>query len=159
MKKKILFFSLIIILISGILYLIIINLPNDNEFIPEEEISEKDETSTEVTLFFENINTREIEEKPISLEPKQLLYDPYELLIEKLKENPNDNNYKSIFPESLNLRNVELNLNTLTIKLESENNESYSSDILEKLKEYCTKTMLQLNEIEKVRIFINDLEI
>ena len=158
MRKKIIIFSLLFILILFFVYFIIRNVEYD-EIVPEEEISQLDEQGSNVLMYFENNETGIIEEKYITIEPKSLLINPYENLLSVLKQSPNNEKYKSIIPEGFNLKNIEVEKNLLIINFQCEDFEKYSEESLSNIKNCISDVMFQLNEINQIKLLINDIEI
>ena len=123
-----------------------------NEYIPEEEISNKQLRMTNISLFFLNKENGEIEEEIRKIDSKELLNNPEEKLINYLIEGPKNEKLKKIIPENIKLINIDKNNGNLLIEF-SENISNLEN--YEKIEKAIIQTVSQLNEINKIEIIIN----
>ena len=101
MKKKIFMGIFLTLLIIGLIYMIVVNTvfnKNEeiiNEYIPEVEISDSELRKTLITLYFLD-NEGNIKSENRIIDSKELLRDPFLVLIGMLIEGPKDKNLKKL---------------------------------------------------------------
>ena len=104
MNKKILMYSIIIILIGLVLVIGWIEVKNHknrnkliiNEYVPIDEITTEQLRRTNIILYFQDKNTGELRTEIKQIDSKILLNNPEKQLIEFLMQEPNDNNLKQM---------------------------------------------------------------
>lgn len=155
-NKKIFMFLIIILLIIFILAIgLVLNNKNKNkeitDYTPEQEISDEQFRMTNIKLYFFNIKTNQIEEEIRQIDSKELLDKPEEKIIKLLLQGSKKENLTNTLPENTNLMKLNNNNGVLeiTFSQEIENMETEKRKILEEL---FSKTLLQLNEINEVKI-------
>lgn len=165
MKKRkyiILFvFLFFVILIAGIIFIKYLNnsQTQDNsvieEYTPEEEISENQNRETIVTVYFISKENGKIMPEAKMVDVKEMMNNPYEMLINLTIEGPKNSNSEKIFPENVKLLNTELKNNILKINFSEE-----FLNIEEAKKENTIKclvnTLTELKEIDGIEILINN---
>lgn len=161
MKKKVIMISILIIIciIGVIIYFLNVN-SEVSEYIPEEEISEKDYKMTSVTLYFQNKQTKQIEAESRQIESKKLLENPYESILEMLLTGPVSENLEKLIPEGTIIRNIQLDKYCLKIDFSREFIENCGEDKAkqENIINSITKTMTELTEVSSVKILIDGVE-
>lgn len=166
MNRKIFMYFIIILIILfviGIGFKIITN-QNKNysisEYIPEEEISEEQLRKTNITLFFYDKRTEELGTEIRQIDSKQLLDNPERLLIEYLIEGPKDETLTKLFPENTKLINYRIEKDIIYLNFSEEfiNNENTNETEQRLLIKSILKTIIQLNEINGIKIIINGNE-
>lgn len=165
-KKVIISFVLLvcIILLVGIFAIKHIKSKKQNEiqeeYIPEEEISEEQFRETIVSLYFPDKETNTLKPEGRMVNVKELIQSPYNILIELLISGPKNEKLKSIVPESTKLLNASITGEVLTLDFSNELLNYDKED--EKTKENLTKsivnTMTELTEVNKVKILVNGQE-
>lgn len=163
--KKFIMYICIILLILFILLIgikIIKNkkIKNDkiiNEYIPVEEITEEQLRQTNINLYFYNSNTEEIVAEIRKIDAKYLLEKPGNKLIQLLIDGPEDGSLSRLIPEGTKLIETKIDKGILLINFSAEfiNNENLSLEYEKKIIESILKTVLQLNEINGIKILIN----
>lgn len=155
-NKKIFMFLIIILLIIFILAIgLVLNNKNKNkeitDYTPEQEISDEQFRMTNIKLYFFNIKTNQIEEEIRQIDSKELLDKPEEKIIKLLLQGSKKENLTNTLPENTNFMKLNNNNGVLeiTFSQEIENMETEKRKILEEL---FSKTLLQLNEINEVKI-------
>lgn len=122
MKKKLFLGIFLIIAILGLVYMIVANhifQKNEeimSEYIPEVEISDSELRKTLVTLYFLDENEK-IRGESRLIDSKELLRNPYIVLVGMLLEGPKDQKLKSIIPEGTKIIDARLNKKCVTINL------------------------------------------
>lgn len=160
-NKKIIMYVIIIILILFIIGIgfLIINNNNEiiDEFTPVEEITDTQLRKTNILLYFYNNNFKEIATEIRQIDSKKLLENPEKKLIEYLIQGPNDNTLVRLIPDNTKLINLEINNGILFINFSKE---FMQNQIIEKsiIEESILKTVIQLNEINGIKILIEGEE-
>lgn len=167
-KKIIIIFSiLLIILIVGGYFLIKHlkqNKENSNqieqEYTPQEEISEEQQRQTIVTLYFQNKETKELTPEARMIDIKEMLNKPYEKLINLLIEGPKNDKQEKIIPENTKLLKTAVEGDCITIDFSSEflNYDKNNKQVKENLVNSIVNTLTELTEINKVKILIDGKE-
>ena len=166
-KRKIAMFIIIIFFMIFILwigYILIKNYKiNQNniikEYTPAEEISEEQLRTTNVFLYFYNENEKKIKAEIRQVDSKKLLNNPENQLIEYLIEGPKDNNFICLFPENTKIINIELIKDTAIINFTKELSTDLNDEKIKLIKESILKTLSQLNEINNIKLLIENDEI
>lgn len=159
-KKIIMYISIIllIIIISIVGYLL--SYKNNEEifsdYTPAQEITDEQLRKTNIVLYFyDEINDKIIEEIK-QIDAKILLENPEKKLIEYLISGPQNNNINNLIPENTQIINIEIKKGILYINFSKEfigiNN--LENKIKEKINETILKTVVQLNEINQIKILV-----
>lgn len=162
-KKKIILFILIIIAVVTIV-VCYVNLRGKNnkyeEYEPEEEISEAQERQTLISLYFINKTTRAVEPEVRLIDVKELIADPYTIIINMLIEGPKNDNHEKGIPEGTMLIGANIEGDTLKLNFSSEfvDDHKGGKEEEEKTIESIVNTVTELTEVNSVRILINGEE-
>ena len=156
-------FLILIILIVG---LIIHNKNNDenkiinSEYIPEEEITDKQLRTTIVSLYFLDKNNLELMPEIRQIDAKELINNAPEKLINLLIEGPKNDNLIRLIPENTKINSIKIIDNVLYLDLSDDFIKDQTlGEIQEKLIiNSIVNTVTQLNEINKLKILINGEE-
>lgn len=162
-KKIILLFLiiLIIIFVAGFFAIKYVKEKKEeelqNEYIPEQEISEEQLRETIVSLYFTDKETNMLKPEARLVNVKEIIQSPYNVLIELLIQGPKNDKLKNIIPENTKLISSSLEGECLIL--------DFSSELLNYNKEYdkakdnlinsIVNTLTELNEVNKVKILIN----
>ena len=167
-KKTIIIFSvLLIILIVGGYFLISSlkqNKENSNrieqEYTPQEEISEEQQRQTIVTLYFQNKETKELMPEARMIDIKEMLNKPYEKLINLLIEGPKNEKQEKVIPENTKLLKASIagDCVTLDFSVEFLNYDKNNKQAKENLVNSIVNTLTELTEVNKVKFLINGKE-
>ena len=165
MKKKIFMGIFLVLLIIGLIYMIVINTvfnKNEeiiNEYIPEVEISDSELRKTLITLYFLN-SDGEIQSESRLIDSKELLRNPYLVLVGMLIEGPKDKNLKKAIPDDTRVIDVKLNKTCAIVNLSKEFVDNIDGDILKKSNIIYTivNTLTELNEVQMVKFLIDGEE-
>ena len=130
------------------------------EYIPQEEISEEQERQTLVTLYFQNIQNKDIMPEARLIDVKLLLNNPYETLAKLLLDGPKSDKLKSVIPEGTKLLDAKVNGNTAVVNFSTEFVKSVNlgKEEEEKIIDSIVNTLTELNEIDSVKILIEGKE-
>ena len=86
-------------------------------------------------------------------------YKTNEQLIEYLIAGPENNNLKKLIPENTKIINIELIKDNLCINFSKEFNTDLNKENIELIKKSILKTVSQLNEINSIKVLIENEEI
>ncbi len=167
-NKKIIMYAgiiLIVLILIGVGFFIINNIKNNNkeiiyEYIPEEEITEEQLRKTLITLYFLDPNTYKLSPEARQIDAKELLDNPYELLIKLLIEGPKNENLLKLIPENTKLNKVQIKNNILYIDFSEDfiKEQHLGKEQEELILKSIVNTVTELTEINKVAILIDGKE-
>ena len=165
MKKKtiiILAVILIIILIVAILFWRgnIEYDYTDNEIQPEEEISDDQMRQTMISLYYVDKNNNKIMPEIKMIDAKELLSNPYEILINYLIQGPKSENLKKAIPEGTKLKSASLQGGILYIDFSKEFIENHEGGEVEESNTIYSivNTVTELTEVNAVKILVEGEE-
>lgn len=161
--KKIIFVVIIIALISAIITYFIKSRQKKaeyEEYQPQEEISEEQERQTMISLYFINKNTRKVEPEARLVDVKELVNNPYGMLVNMLLEKPKNENLEKAIPEGSKLLSAKLEGDVLNLDFSSEfiDNHIGGKEEEEKTIESLVNTLTELTEVNSIKILINGEE-
>lgn len=161
-KKVLIIIIVLIIIVIAITYFVKNIKKDDNyeEYEPEEEISEEQERQTMISLYFINKTTKEVEPEVRLIDVKELIADPYTIIINKLIEGPKNENHEKVIPEGTMLIGASMEGDVLKLNFSAEfvNNHKGGKEEEEKTIESIVNTATELTEVNSVRILINGEE-
>lgn len=165
MKKNKIIYIFIIIMIITILFLIILkNKKAKNELleeiIPQEEISEKQERETLVTLYFEDKESGELSKEVRIIDVRELANDPFKKLVEMLIDGPKSDKLKKVIPDGTKINNIYIQEDIIYIDLSKEFIENHAGGIKNESNTIYSiaNTLAELNEVNFIRILIDGEE-
>lgn len=161
MKKIVVLIVIMVTLISVFTYLVVVNSePEHTEYVPEEEISDKDLRNTIITLYFETNDTGEMQTEARLVDSKDLLEDPYSYLINLLIEGPKNDSLRKNIPEGTKLNSTFLLGECLVVDFSKEFIENSKGDALQKsnIIYAVVNTVTELKEVSRVKILIDGEE-
>ncbi len=161
-KKIIIIFFIIlcIIIIGGYLTINTLNKKqNDNqeEYTPQEEISEEQVRQTMVTLYFVSKETNELMPEARLIDIKEILNDAPDKLINLLIEGPKNEKYKNLFPQGTKLLKTYMEGDIIYLDFSNEflNYDKSNENEKHKLIDSIVNTLTELTEINSVKFLIN----
>jgi len=162
-KTVIILVIIIILLIGGIFVFNKINNKKEIEeleIIPQEEISEEQLRQTIVTLYYKNVDTKELMPEARKIDVNILAKTPYETLINMLLEEPKNEKMERTIPNGTILNKAELKGNVLYIDFSKEfiDNHQGTKQEEEKTINSIVNTVTELTEIEFIKIIIDGEE-
>lgn len=165
MNRKV-FFTVMAILIIGIVGVTIYLFTNkdttvsENEIQPQEEVGNETMRQTIATLYYQNKETKELMPEGRMIDSKDLLTDPYATLITLLIEGPKNEKLQTVMPEGTRVLKAELKGDIVYLDLSKEFIDNHKGgQEAENMTIYAiVNTLTQLNEVNKVKILINGRE-
>lgn len=165
MRKKVITIICVIIVISVICIIFIKNNTEESEkkfseYIPEEELSDEDLRNTIVTLYFVNSESGNLEKEARLIDSKELLREPYKVLIGMLIEGPKNASLNSLIPKNTKILETTLKGNCVTINFSKEflecdkNSTKSASNIIFSI----VNTLTELKEVTSVKFLIEGKE-
>lgn len=163
-KKIIMYVGIIIIvlILLGTGYLIINNIKNKNkdiisEYTPQEEITEEQLRQTVITLYFLDSNNYELAPEARQIDAKELIDNPYAILINLLIEGPKNEKLLKLIPENTILNNVRIENDILYIDFSEEfiREQNLGKEQEELILKSIVNTVTELTEINKVSFLID----
>lgn len=156
LNKKMIMLFIVIICISLFLYFNISteteqNVENIEEIQPQEEISEEQDNTTEVKLFFNDATSGVLTYEKRNINAKELIQNPYMYVMQLLIKGPEKNNLKSCIPEGTKVNSAKLEKEILHLDLSEEFLNSKGMDSIYSI----TNTLSQFNEVQSVKFTIN----
>lgn len=132
----------------------------NDEYTPEEEITEEQARQTIVSLYFPNRETNEINPEARLIDIKEIINNAHEKLIELLIEGPKNDKNKKIIPEGTRINKTYLEEDCVVLDFSSEFLNYNKEDEKEKtnLINCMVNTLTELTEINKVKILIDGNE-
>ena len=165
MNKKIFLILLIVILLIGAgfcLWQYSKEEPQEEftEYIPQEEISERQERQTLVTLYFVNKETGVLMPEARLIDAKLLTQNPYSTLVGLLLNGPKNDKLESVIPAGTRLNSVSLEKDMAIVDLSVEFIKGVEKGAEEesKIVYSIVNTLVELTEIESVKILIDGKE-
>lgn len=168
-KKKIVYIVILIlfIILAGIAIFNNVEIKDNQEnnivleYTPEEEISDKQNRNTIVTLYFVNNKTGEMVPEARSLDAKELLEDPYKKVINFLIEGSEDESLENTIPEGTILNNVSLKGEEIMVDFNEKfiSEDDVKSEIFVNRVYSVVDTLLEFKDISSVKILINGEEV
>ena len=161
MKRKkliaIITFLLILILAFFVYKNISIEKKKDEyqDYTPQEEISEEQSRQTKVTLYFENIDTGELETEIKVMDANILINNPEEELINLLIKGPQSSNLKKLIPDGTVLHDIKIEKSCAIINVSNEflNYENEENKL--KIINSIVNTLTNLKEIKSIKFLVN----
>ena len=155
MKNKMLKIIIIIAVIAVIICILMIvknKTTKPIQYEPQEEISGEQERKTIISLYFVNKKTKEVAPEARMIDVKDLINEPYNVLINFLIEGPKNENFEKTIPEGTKLLGATLEGDTLNLNFSREflNREGKAAE--EKTIESIVNTLTELTEVNSIKI-------
>lgn len=163
MKKKriIAIITLILIVLLVIFILKNISIEKNNgyeEYTPQEEISEEQSRQTKVTLYFENIETGELDTEVKIVDANLLITNPEKELLNLLIKGPQSSNLKRIIPEGTVVHDIKIDKSCAIINMSNEFLNYENDENKLKAIKSIVNTLTNLKEIDSIKFLINGEE-
>ena len=129
----------------------------EEEFTPEEEITEEQARQTIVSLYFQNKDTEELMPEARLVDIKDIMSNPYEKLVYLLIEGPKSDKAVKVIPENTKVLKTYMEGDCVILDLSSEFL-NYSKDNQKQKKNMVNSivnTLTELTEINSVKFMID----
>jgi len=164
--KKIVFVMILVVLlviIGGLVYIKFnkkVEIGQEKEITPLEEVTEEQERQTMISLYYTNIEGNSLAPEARRVDVKELIENPYKTLVEFLIQKPKNEKLGSSIPEGTRVNNAVLENGVVKIDLSKEFIENQKGDIQKaNLSIYSiVNTLTELNEVNSVKILIDGEE-
>lgn len=125
------------------------------DYTPQEEISDVQSRQTKILLYFENIETKNLEAETQIIDANLLIENPYKKLIEFLIKGPQSTKLKKLIPDKTILNDVTVEKGCAIINFSTEflNYENEENKL--KIINSIVNTLTNLKEINSVSFLIN----
>ena len=165
MKRKKLIAIITLILIILLVFFIYKNISIEKiqedeyqDYTPQEEISEEQIRQTKVTLYFENIDTGELETEIKILDANTLINNPERELMNLLIKGPQSSNLKKLIPDGTALHDIKVEKSCAVINVSNEFLNFENEENKLKIINSIVNTLTNLKEIDSVKFLINGEE-
>lgn len=150
MNKKLITIISVVIILLIICFLIFKNIfikkeEVIEEYIPQEEISDEQLRETIITLYFENLENKNLNPEARKIDANNLINNPYEYLINLLIEGPKSEKLKNVIPQGTKLNSARLEGEIVIIDFSAEfinanNEETNEQNIINQILFTLTRT-------------------
>lgn len=159
-RKRVVAIIIFILIIIGIFFIfknIEIKKIEDEyqDYTPQEEISEEQESQTKISLYFENIETGELEAETQLINAKSLLNEPYKEMVNLLIKGPQSSNLKKLIPDGTILNDIKIENGCAILNLSNEFLNFENEEKKLKIINSIVNTLTNLKEINSVSFLIN----
>ena len=121
----------------------------------QEEITEEQEMQTKIILYFENIETGELEAETQIIDVKKLLNEPYKEMVNLLIKGPQSSNLKKLIPDGTILNEIKIENGCAIINFSNEFLNFENDEKKFKIINSIVNTLTNLKEINSVSFLIN----
>ena len=163
-NKKLTYILICVIIILAIIF-IILKLPKKesekiSEYTPEEEITEKQSMQTQVTLYYNDVETDGILPEARLIDAKSLVENPYRTLVEMLIDGSKNDRVITNIPTGTVVNSAELNGDMVILDLSDEfvHEINLGEEEEKKIIKTIVSTLVELKEVNSVKILINGNE-
>lgn len=156
-----------ILLIGGAIYFAVQNvmknkqLPQiEEEYIPQEEVSDEQLRQTMVNLYFISKETGMVAAENQTVDAKLLIENPYQTILSLLMEGPKNSDLTKTIPEGTKVNKVERKGDTVIVDFSSEfiDNHPEGKEAEQNTIDSIVKSLTELKEVSQVQILINGKE-
>lgn len=165
MKKKRLIVIITLILITIFAFIVYNNISIEKKqedeyqnYVPQEEISEEQNRQTKVTLYFENIDTGELESEIKIMNANVLINNPEKELFNLLIKGPQSSNLKKLVPDGTVLHDITVEKSCAIINVSNEFLNFENEENKLKIINSIVNTLTNLKEINSIKFLINGEE-
>ena len=136
------------------------NKNKNQEYIPQEEITDEQLRQTVITLYFLNLDTGTIMPEARKIDAKELIKEPYKVLIELLINGPKSEKMAKLIPDGTKLNKIEIKNDCIYIDFSNEfiNEQKLGKEQEELIIKSIVNTVTELKEINSVVILIDGKE-
>lgn len=132
----------------------------DEEYTPEQEITDEQSRQTIISLYFPAKETKELMPEARLIDIKELINNPYEKIMLLLIEGPKSDKGEKVVPDGTKVLKTYMENDCLTLDLSEEflNYDKADEKSKNNLVNCIVNTMTELTEVNQVKILINGNE-
>ncbi|MBQ3414144.1 MAG: GerMN domain-containing protein [Clostridia bacterium] len=130
----------------------------ENEYIPEQEITDEQFRQTIVSLYFINQETGKVEPEARRVDIKDIINIPYDKILDLLLEGPKNDKLKAVIPNGTKVNKTYTEKDNLVIDFSAEIL-NFDKEQKDKLIKSIVNTMTELTEINSVKIVVDGNEV
>ncbi len=156
MQKYIIFILIGLIVIFGIY--IVLNIEIETEYVPEIEVEESELRNTIITLYYKDKESGELTKENKLIDSKELLKNPYKVLIKMLMLGPENEQNESIIPKNVQLLDISFEKGIVFINFNKDFSEGIELERLKLCKESIYLTLSSLAEVNDIKILVEGVE-
>ena len=149
----------IVVAILIITTIVVFNMEIETEYIPEVEVSSEELRKTMVSIYFKNKTTNNLDKENILIDTKTLLKNPYGEFVGMLFNDHDDENLISVFPSNVKRPNVYIEKGVVNVEFTKDSGLDEQSIEINQIKEALNNTLLQLKEVEGVKLLVDGKEL
>lgn len=149
----------VVIAILLITTIVVFNMEIETEYVPEVEVSSEELRKTMISVYFKNKATNDLNKENILIDTKTLLKNPYGEFVGMLFNDPDDENLISVFPSNVKRPNVYIEKGTVIVEFSEDSGLNVQSEDWQQIKEALFNTLLQLKEVEAVKLIVGGKEL
>lgn len=129
----------------------------NDEYTPEEEITEEQARQTIISLYFPSKETKELMPEARLIDIKELINNPYEKIMQLLIEGPKSDKEEKIVPDGTKVLKTFMENDCLTLDLSAEflNYDKTNEKSKDTLINCIVNSMTELTEVNQIKILIN----
>lgn len=150
---------IVVVLISVIGIFIVLNVNIETEYIPESEVGETEFRKTIVSLYFKDKTSGSLVKETRMIDSKELLRNPYDVLIKMLIEGPENTNYERLIPEGTSVLSTNFENGCVNINFSKEFSENLETSQIQASVDTIYQTLKELTEVTSVKILVEGAEI
>ena len=124
-------------------------------YTPQEEISDEQNRQTKLILYFENIETGELEAETRLVDANKLINNPEREIMNLLIKGPQSSNLKKLIPEGTVVHNITINNSCAEINVSNEFLNYGDEKNKLKIINSIVNTLTNLKEINSIKFLIN----
>lgn len=157
MQKWIILIVVVLIFVVGIF--IVLNVNIETEYVPESEVGEIELRKTIVSLYFSDKTSGSLVKETRMIDSKELLRNPYDVLIKMLIEGPENTNYERLIPEGTSVLNTSFENGCVNINFSKEFSENLEVSQIQASIDTIYRTLKELTEVTSVKILVEGEEV
>lgn len=151
--------AIIIGLIAILSIFIVLNVDIETEYVPEGEVEETELRNTIITLYFIDKETGALAKENRLIDSKELLKDPYKVLVEKLITGPESEKNEKVISKNTKILDIKFEKGNVTINFSKEFSEGLENEKLQVSKEAIYQTLIGLTEVRGIKILVEGAEV
>ena len=131
----------------------------ENEYTPQEEISDEQTRETIATLYFIDKESNTVKPEARLVNVKDIIISPYTNLVQLLIDGPKNDKLEKLIPDDTKILNASIDGEVLTLDFSNQllNYDKKKQNVKENMIKSIVNTVTELNEVNKVKILIEGI--